>query len=149
MDVESLPRFKNYPKKATRDSKDPEYTINKRDSYINAVYRNIYMMARTGGTVGGGLVWQLMADGMSSYGDGYEILLTENPSTTSIISQQSHAMSTLSHLLRTESQNVPLGHNHRLQLDHIKGHRSPTTNHHGHHHRRHAHNQKRMRKAVP
>ncbi|KAL4583150.1 hypothetical protein LXL04_007715 [Taraxacum kok-saghyz] len=132
-----------------KSSKDPEYTINKRDSYINAVYRNIYMMARTGGTVGGGLVWQLMADGMSSYGDGYEILLTENPSTTSIISQQSHAMSTLSHLLRTESQNVPLGHNHRLKLDHIKGHRSPTTNHHGHHHRRHAHNQKRMRKAVP
>ncbi|CAH1421964.1 unnamed protein product [Lactuca virosa] len=132
-----------------KSSKDPEYNINKRDSYLNAVYRNIYMMARTGGTVGGGLVWQLMADGMGSYCDGYEITLSENPSTSNIISQQSQAMSTLSHLLRIASENVPSGKNHKLQLDHIKG-RSSKTNHHGpsktNHHGRprhhHAHNQK-------
>lgn len=130
-------------------SKDPEFDINKRDSYINAVYTNIYTMARTGGTVGGGLVWQLMADGMGSYCDGYEIILSENPSTSSIISQQSHAMSTLSHLLRTGSQNVPLGKNHKLQLYHIKSGHSSTRNHHGRHHRYHAHNQKVIRKEMP
>ncbi|KAI3488856.1 hypothetical protein L1887_47018 [Cichorium endivia] len=132
-----------------KSSKDPEFDINKRDSYINAVYTNIYTMARTGGTVGGGLVWQLMADGMGSYCDGYEIILSENPSTSSIISQQSHAMSTLSHLLRTGSQNVPLGKNHKLQLYHIKGGRSSTRNNHGRHHRHHAHNQKVIRKEMP
>ncbi|KVI06707.1 Glycoside hydrolase, catalytic domain-containing protein, partial [Cynara cardunculus var. scolymus] len=93
-----------------KSNKDPGYNINKRDSYINAVYRNIYMMARSGGTVGGGLVWQLMAEGMDSYCDGYEIILPENPSIAGIISQQSHAMSTLSHLLRTEPQNMPVSH---------------------------------------
>lgn len=124
-----------------KSSKDPEYNINKRDSYLNAVYRNIYMMARTGGTVGGGLVWQLMADGMASYCDGYEITLSENPSTSNIISQQSQAMSMLSQLLRIASENVPSGKNHKLQLDHIKGRRSSKTNHHHHHH---AHNQKAM-----
>ena len=84
-----------------KSNKDPEYIINKRDSYINAVYRNIYMMARSGGTIGGGLVWQLMAEGMGPYCDGYEIILPENPSTAGIISQQSHAMTTLSHSLST------------------------------------------------
>ncbi|KAJ0733307.1 putative mannan endo-1,4-beta-mannosidase [Helianthus annuus] len=83
-----------------KSSKDPGYNIHKRDSYMRDVYRNIYMEARSGGTVGGGLVWQLMADGMGSYGDGYEIILSENPSTDNIMSQQSHVMTSLSHLLR-------------------------------------------------
>lgn len=96
-----------------KSSNDPEYNINKRDSYIDAVYRNIYMMANTGGTVGGGLVWQLMADGMGSFSDGYQIILSKSPSTSSIISEQSHSMRTLSHLLRIRSQNVRLGKDHR------------------------------------
>ncbi|KAL7603568.1 hypothetical protein Lser_V15G19109 [Lactuca serriola] len=96
-----------------KSSNDPEYNIKKRDSYIDAVYRNIYMMANTGGTVGGGLVWQLMADGMGSFSDGYQIILSKSPSTSSIISEQSHSMRTLSHLLRIRSQNVRLGKDHR------------------------------------
>ncbi|KAK9066790.1 hypothetical protein SSX86_014113 [Deinandra increscens subsp. villosa] len=97
-----------------KSSKDPGYNVNKRDSYMNAVYRNIYTEAKTGGTVGGGLVWQLLADGMGSYGDGYEIILSENPSTDGIILQQSHAMGTLSAgLLGTGStQSVPVNHSH-------------------------------------
>ncbi|KAL4583153.1 hypothetical protein LXL04_007718 [Taraxacum kok-saghyz] len=90
----------------------PESNINTRDSYINIVYRNIYRMAKTRGTVGGGLVWQLMAKGMGSFSDGYQIILSENPSTTSIISEHSHAMSTLSHVLKLRSQNVPLEKDH-------------------------------------
>ncbi|KAI3761119.1 hypothetical protein L1987_51527 [Smallanthus sonchifolius] len=89
-----------------RSSKDPNYNINKRDSYMKSIYSNIYMDARHGGAVAGGLVWQLQADGMGSYGDGYEIILSNNPSTNHIISQQSHAMTTLSHLLRIR------GHHH-------------------------------------
>ncbi|KAL8230976.1 hypothetical protein R6Q57_000754 [Mikania cordata] len=91
-----------------KSCKDPGYNLNKRDLYMSSVYRNIYMEARGGGTVGGGLVWQLVADGMSSYGDGYEIILSENPTTDGIISQQSHAMTTLSHLLATGPKNMPV-----------------------------------------
>ncbi|KAK9066788.1 hypothetical protein SSX86_014111 [Deinandra increscens subsp. villosa] len=105
-----------------KSCKDPGYNVNKRDAYMNAVYRNIYMEARTGGTVGGGLVWQLLADGMVSYGDGYEIILTENPSTDGIISQQSHAMTTLSRLLTTGTQNLPLSDDDReIEFDSRNG----------------------------
>ncbi|MFS7983716.1 putative mannan endo-1,4-beta-mannosidase [Helianthus anomalus] len=90
-----------------KSSKDPDYNIHKRDSYMRDVYRNIYMEARSGGTVGGGLVWQLMADGMGSYRDGYEIILSENPSTKNIMSQQSRAMTSLSHLLRIRHHQHP------------------------------------------
>ncbi|KAF5780488.1 putative mannan endo-1,4-beta-mannosidase [Helianthus annuus] len=90
-----------------KSSKDPGYNIHKRDSYMRDVYRNIFMEARSGGTVGGGLVWQLMADGMGSYGDGYEIILSENPSTDNIMSQQSRAMTSLSHLLRIRHHQHP------------------------------------------
>ncbi|XP_076946665.1 mannan endo-1,4-beta-mannosidase 5-like [Bidens hawaiensis] len=92
--------------KSSKD--DPHFDINKRDSYMKAVYRNIYMEARNGGTVGGGLVWQIMAEGMGSYGDGYEIILSENPSTNRIMSRQSRVMTTLSHLLRIRGQRPPI-----------------------------------------
>ncbi|KAI7726888.1 hypothetical protein M8C21_003336 [Ambrosia artemisiifolia] len=103
-----------------KSSKDPDYNIYKRDSYMKAIYRNIFMEARSGGTIGGGLVWQLMADGMDSYGDGYAIILSENPSTKHIMSQQSRAMTILSHLLRLRR------HHHNasdgeIEFDHIGG----------------------------
>ena len=47
----------------------------------------------------GSLIWQLMAQGMDSYDDGYAVVLGRNPSTTAIMSRQAHAMSALSHLL--------------------------------------------------
>ncbi|XP_071710669.1 mannan endo-1,4-beta-mannosidase 5-like isoform X2 [Rutidosis leptorrhynchoides] len=131
-----------------KSNKDPNYNINKRDSYIQAVYRNIYMEARNGGTVCGGLVWQVMADRMSSYCDGYEIVLSQSPSTDNIISQQSHAMTTLSHSLRIGPQNVPISRG--VEFDHVdqghhawvKGH--DRRNHHHHRHAHHAHNRKAM-----
>ncbi|XP_076906652.1 mannan endo-1,4-beta-mannosidase 5-like [Bidens hawaiensis] len=133
-----------------KSRKDPDYNINKRDSYMKAVYRNIYMEARTGGTVGGGLVWQLMADGMGSYGDGYEIILSENPSTDGIISQQSHAMTTLSQLLRTGPQNAPVDHAHEIEFDHVEEHLLVPVAHLLHHpHANHAHSRKGLTKEVP
>ncbi|KAL6315370.1 hypothetical protein AAG906_000479 [Vitis piasezkii] len=80
-----------------KSSKDPGYSPSARDSFLNAVYTNIYNFARSGG-IGGGLVWQLMAEGMQSYDDGYEIVLSQNPSTSGLITQQSNKMIALDHI---------------------------------------------------
>ncbi|KAL0365052.1 UNVERIFIED_CONTAM: Mannan endo-1,4-beta-mannosidase 2 [Sesamum angustifolium] len=72
------------------------FSLASRDSFLNAIYSNIYSLARSGG-IGGGLVFQLVAEGMESYSDGYEIDLFQTPSTSSIISQQSRQMTALEH----------------------------------------------------
>ncbi|KAL1170296.1 hypothetical protein V6Z11_A05G203300 [Gossypium hirsutum] len=46
---------------------------NQRDELYNTVYTAIYSSARGGGAAIGGLFWQLLAEGMDSYGDGYEV----------------------------------------------------------------------------
>ncbi|KAJ0754577.1 putative mannan endo-1,4-beta-mannosidase [Helianthus annuus] len=132
-----------------KSSKDSDYNINIRNSYMNAVYRNIYMEAKSGGTVGGGLVWQLMADGMGSYGDGYEIILSESPSTDSLISQQSHAMTTLSQSLRTGAQNVPVNQAREIESDQGTGDHPLVASDPQHRHANHAHTRKGSRNAGP
>ncbi|KAB1210974.1 Mannan endo-1,4-beta-mannosidase 5 [Morella rubra] len=82
-----------------KSKKSPGYSISARDSFLNTIYTNIYNLARQGGTIGGGLVWQIMAEGMESYYDGYEIVLSQNPSSTSVIAQQSNKMTALEHSL--------------------------------------------------
>ncbi|KAK1310970.1 Mannan endo-1,4-beta-mannosidase 2 [Acorus calamus] len=82
-----------------KSKKDPGYNANVRDAYMNTIYREIYNYARTGGTVGGGLVWQVMAKGMESYHDGYEIVLTQDTSTSGLISRQSRVMTSLGQML--------------------------------------------------
>ncbi|CAK9155254.1 unnamed protein product [Ilex paraguariensis] len=81
-----------------KSSKDPGYSLNRRDWYMSSINTNIYNLARSGGTVGGALVWQLMAKGMDSYDDGYQIILSENPSTDGVIYRQCRAMAALSHI---------------------------------------------------
>ncbi|XP_009789471.1 mannan endo-1,4-beta-mannosidase 1-like [Nicotiana sylvestris] len=78
-----------------KSSRDQGYNLNSRDTFMGSVYRNIYNLAKEGGSMAGSLVWQLMAHGMENYDDGYCIVLGQNPSTTGIISGQSHAMTTL------------------------------------------------------
>ncbi|XP_016506608.2 mannan endo-1,4-beta-mannosidase 1-like [Nicotiana tabacum] len=78
-----------------KSSRDQGYNLSSRDTFMSSVYRNIYNLAKEGGTMAGSLVWQLMAQGMENYDDGYCIVLGQNPSTTGIISGQSHAMTTL------------------------------------------------------
>ncbi|XP_057501968.1 mannan endo-1,4-beta-mannosidase 5-like [Actinidia eriantha] len=80
-----------------KSSKDPGYNLNSRDSFMNAVYSNMDNLAKSGGTIGGSLVWQLVAGGMEPYHDGYEIVLSENPSTDGVLSSQSRQMVGLSH----------------------------------------------------
>ncbi|KZV37339.1 mannan endo-1,4-beta-mannosidase 5-like [Dorcoceras hygrometricum] len=120
-----------------KSDKDPGFSLNERDLYMANVYRDTYRFARlTGGTLSGCLVWQIMAQGMDSYDDGYQIVLSQSPSTTGIISKQSHAMSALSHLLngphsvdRVNGANeIPSGHHHhrRHANRHYAGHTRPT-----------------------
>ncbi|KAK1433412.1 hypothetical protein QVD17_10322 [Tagetes erecta] len=135
-----------------KSNKDRDYNINKRDSYMNDVYRNIYAEAKSGGMVGGGLVWQLVADGMGAYGDGYEIILSKNPSTDGIISQQSHAMTTLSRLLGSDellAKNVLVNHGREIGFDQLRGTKSSVANHRHLRKTNQAHNRKRLRNALP
>lgn len=75
--------------------KDPGYSTAQRDRFYNTVYNNIYSTVSSGKAGGGGLFWQLMAEGMDSYADGYDIVLSRNPSIAAIIFSQSHRMSVL------------------------------------------------------
>ncbi|KAF6162027.1 hypothetical protein GIB67_002616 [Kingdonia uniflora] len=72
--------------------KDPGFNTNQRDVTYNAVYSKIYSSARSGGATAGGLFWQLLAEGMDSFRDGYEIVLSESPSTANMIAQQSRRL---------------------------------------------------------
>lgn len=78
-----------------RSSKVQGYSVGKRDSYFKKMYDSIYSSASTGGSCAGGIFWQLMDEGMSSMGDGYEVVLQDSPSTATIIAAQSHKMSAL------------------------------------------------------
>ncbi|KAK3426503.1 hypothetical protein EUGRSUZ_F02942 [Eucalyptus grandis] len=82
-----------------KSKKDPDYSPSVRDSYMNALYSDVYNLARNGGAFGGGMVWQILAEGMDSYDDGDEIVLSKDQSTRAIISQQSNKMASLEHNL--------------------------------------------------
>ncbi|KAD7479246.1 hypothetical protein E3N88_02382 [Mikania micrantha] len=68
--------------------KDPNFSTYKRDQLFNLVYNNIYLSAKHGGAAAGGLFWQLLAEGMASFGDGYDVILSQPTSTANIIGQQ-------------------------------------------------------------
>ncbi|MCD7460109.1 Mannan endo-1,4-beta-mannosidase 7 [Datura stramonium] len=75
-----------------KSSKDSGFSSYQRDLLYNTVYYKIYSSAKRGGAAGGGLFWQLLSEGMNSFGDGYEIILSQNPSTANLIAQQSHKL---------------------------------------------------------
>lgn len=72
--------------------KVPGFSTNERDLLFNTVYYKIYSSAKRGGAAAGGLFWQLLTEGMDSFRDGYEIILSENPSTANVITQQSRRL---------------------------------------------------------
>lgn len=80
-------------------SRKAGYSVDKRNRILQMVYGKIYASARNGGSGAGGLFWQLLAPGMDSYRDGYEIVLNENPSTSNLIAQQSYRLKQFSRLL--------------------------------------------------
>ncbi|CAN4099994.1 unnamed protein product [Withania somnifera] len=96
-----------------KSSKDPGYNQNAREAFMSLVYRNVYNFAKAGGTMGGSLVWQLVAQGMDDFDDGYSIILAQNPSTAGLIAGQSHAMTTLAHMVNSPNMVHPLGQSDR------------------------------------
>lgn len=70
-------------------SKDPGYNSSYRDTLINTVYKTILNSTKQGGSGAGSLLWQLFPDGTDYMDDGYGIVLSKSPSTSSIISLQS------------------------------------------------------------
>ncbi|KAI3519230.1 hypothetical protein L1887_08257 [Cichorium endivia] len=71
-----------------KSAKDPNFSTYQRDQLFNLVYNNIYLSAKHGGAAAGGLFWQLLADGMDSFGDGYDVILSQGTSTANLIGQQ-------------------------------------------------------------
>ncbi|KAI3873151.1 hypothetical protein MKW92_004972 [Papaver armeniacum] len=78
-----------------KSSKAAGYKVGQRDAYFRRLYYTIYACARSGGPCGGAMFWQLMAQGMDSYKDGYEVVLAECPSTAALINQQSRKLATI------------------------------------------------------
>ncbi|KAK9285646.1 hypothetical protein L1049_024844 [Liquidambar formosana] len=72
--------------------KDPGFSTYQRDLLFNTVYYKVYSSAKRGGAAAGGMFWQLLTEGMDSFRDGYEILLSERSSTSNLIAQQSHKL---------------------------------------------------------
>lgn len=72
--------------------KDPGFSPYQRDLLFNTVYYKVYSSAKRGGAAAGGLFWQLLTEGMDTFRDGYDIVLSQSPSTASIIAQQSHKL---------------------------------------------------------
>ncbi|PNT50397.1 hypothetical protein POPTR_002G184500v4 [Populus trichocarpa] len=70
----------------------PGNSLQKRDTYFVKIYSDIYNSVTRGGPFTGGLFWQLLAEGMESWGDGYEVVLEESPSTANIIDLQSRKL---------------------------------------------------------
>uniref|UniRef100_A0A7N0V0H2 mannan endo-1,4-beta-mannosidase n=1 Tax=Kalanchoe fedtschenkoi TaxID=63787 RepID=A0A7N0V0H2_KALFE len=73
--------------------KSPGFTSEKRDQVYNLVYTAVYSSAINGGAAAGSMFWQLLASGMESYKDGYDVVLSESPSTAGVIGQQSQKLS--------------------------------------------------------
>ncbi|XP_057722719.1 mannan endo-1,4-beta-mannosidase 7-like [Arachis stenosperma] len=63
-----------------------------RDQFYNTVYSKIYSSASGGGAAVGCLFWQLLDQGMDTFRDGYEVIISESPSTASLIAQESQKM---------------------------------------------------------
>ncbi|KAG1328339.1 putative mannan endo-1,4-beta-mannosidase 9 [Cocos nucifera] len=78
-----------------RSSKTTGYTEGERNAFYWAVYNMMFESAREEGSCAGGLFWQVLAEGMDDFKDGYEIILSESSSTATIISQQSRRISSL------------------------------------------------------
>ncbi|KAF7154603.1 hypothetical protein RHSIM_Rhsim01G0197400 [Rhododendron simsii] len=78
-----------------KSSKSAGYSVGARDEYYRYIYNTVFGCAESGGPLGGGLFWQLMASGMDSFRDGYEVVLDECPSTAAIIHQQSRRLSAI------------------------------------------------------
>ncbi|KAK4796733.1 hypothetical protein SAY86_029059 [Trapa natans] len=75
-----------------KTSRESGYSPSRRDLFFEAVYAAIYSSARGGGAAAGSMFWQLLTKGMDSYRDGYEVVLSDSPSTAGLIVAQSNGL---------------------------------------------------------
>ncbi|KAL8038286.1 hypothetical protein ABFX02_11G096400 [Erythranthe guttata] len=81
-----------------KSSRSSGYNVQARDNYFSNIFNTVYSCARTGGPCGGALFWQVMAQGMGDWSDGYDVVLEQSPSTVGVISQQSREISSLNQI---------------------------------------------------
>ncbi|VFQ99898.1 unnamed protein product [Cuscuta campestris] len=79
--------------------KDAAFTSDQRDALYSAVFYKIYSSAKRGGAAAGGLFWQLFAEGMENFGDGYEIVLSRRSPSANLIAQQAHKLGQIRKIL--------------------------------------------------
>lgn len=79
--------------------KTPGFSVAARDEVYTTVYSAIYASAKGGGPAVGGLFWQLLSEGLDSYGDGYQIVLTQNSSTVDIIAEEGQKLQNIRKML--------------------------------------------------
>ncbi|KAI3444958.1 hypothetical protein Pfo_001623, partial [Paulownia fortunei] len=78
-----------------KSSRSGGYNVGARDRYFGSIFNSVYSCARSGGPCGGALFWQVMAQGMENWSDGYEVVLEQCPSTAAVVYQQSRRISSL------------------------------------------------------
>ncbi|KAL6562792.1 Beta-mannosidase B [Orobanche hederae] len=79
-----------------KSSRSSGYNVQARDKYLGNVFNIVNICARShGGPCGGALFWQVMAQGMEDWSDGYEVVLEQCPSTAAVISLQSRQIASL------------------------------------------------------
>ncbi|KAL0423205.1 UNVERIFIED_CONTAM: putative mannan endo-1,4-beta-mannosidase 9 [Sesamum radiatum] len=78
-----------------KSSRSSGYTVDARDRYFGLIFNTVYGCARRRGPCGGALFWQVMAEGMENWSDGYEVVLEQSPTTVGVIDQQSRRISSL------------------------------------------------------
>ncbi|KAL0463376.1 UNVERIFIED_CONTAM: putative mannan endo-1,4-beta-mannosidase 9 [Sesamum latifolium] len=66
-----------------KSSRSSGYTVEARDRYFGLIFNRVYGCARRRGPCGGALFWQVMAEGMENWSDGYEVVLEQSPTTFS------------------------------------------------------------------
>nr|XP_043609588.1 putative mannan endo-1,4-beta-mannosidase 9 [Erigeron canadensis] len=71
------------------------YTIEARNAYFENIFNMAYESAKKDGACSGTTFWQVMAQGMENWGDGYQVVLEESPTTAALIAKQSQKISEL------------------------------------------------------
>ncbi|KAL0903251.1 hypothetical protein M5K25_027612 [Dendrobium thyrsiflorum] len=66
-----------------------------RENLYKLVYSYIYASAKEGGAGAGSLFWQLLVHGQDDLRDGYEVIISETPSSAFIVYDQSQRLLTL------------------------------------------------------
>lgn len=77
-----------------------------RDALYRVVYDIAYASAERGGAGAGAFVWQLAAEGMEDYHDGFSIVPSETPSMRALLKEQSCRMAALRHGEAAEAKRI-------------------------------------------